>query len=211
LSKILWTNAGSRDKILQNGTSLQYDSGAAMYQEHPVGKQRLRIGEGLRVGCILLLLLLTGPAKLVRGEDETATKEDSMGELKIEGKHIEQLVFEDGGGFERFSEPGESIRLPTGKYILHEIHLEGGYVCYRHQIPNLERLTVGPDDSPVLKVGAPLKHKVEVKRQGRLLVLSYELLGTGGEKYARQSRDNPPTFALYKGQEKIGDGCFEYG
>ncbi|MHC4620912.1 MAG: hypothetical protein ACYTEQ_24460, partial [Planctomycetota bacterium] len=166
----------------------------------------------LKTAVLVLLWLWSiggGPsrAQLVSGVGE----ESAAGELKIEGKHIRQLVLDARGDIKRFDEPGRSLRLPAGKYMLHEIHLEGGYVCYSHQIPSRKWLTVGPDDSPVLKVGAPLKHKVEVKRQGRLLVLSYELLGTGGEKYARQSRDNPPEFALYSGQEKIGDGCFEYG
>jgi hypothetical protein len=179
-----------------------------------MGEQRLKVAKALSVGCVLLLLLLTGSAKSVRGEDDTAAADGNSrtGELKIEGKGVRRLILNTNEGKRKEIEgPGERLRLTAGKYTLHEIHLEGGYVCYCWRDPDRKAITVDEDKPGVLKAGAPLKQNVQVKRQGRLLVMSYELLGIGGEQYARQSRDNPPKFAIYKGQEKIGDGSFEYG
>jgi hypothetical protein len=141
-----------------------------------------------------------------------AEKASAAGEIRIEGKGIRRLTLNtDEGKRKEIEGPGQSLRLPAGKYTLHEIRLEGGYVCYCWRDPDRKAITVDEDKPGVLKAGAPLKQNVQVKRQGRLLVMSYELLGIGGEQYARQSRDNPPKFAIYKGQEEIGDGSFEYG
>jgi hypothetical protein len=63
----------------------------------------------------------------------------------------------------------------------------------------------------MLKVGAPLKQTVRVQRQGGILVLNYELLGVGGEKYTGPDRSKPPTFTVYKGDKEIASDKFEFG
>jgi hypothetical protein len=63
----------------------------------------------------------------------------------------------------------------------------------------------------VLKLGAPLAQTVKVQRQGSVLVLNYELLGSGGEKYSGSNRSKPPTFTIYKGDKEIASDKFEYG
>jgi hypothetical protein len=63
----------------------------------------------------------------------------------------------------------------------------------------------------VFKVGAPLKQTVKTQRQGRILVLNYELLGIGGEIYTDSNRNKPPTFTVYKGDKEIASDKFEFG
>ncbi len=105
----------------------------------------------------------------------------ALGELKLEGEYIESLILErKDGATEKFRMPAETVKLPPGKYQLKQVRLKGGY---SNSIATLllvrEWITITEDEPAVLKVGAPLKHTVEVKRQGEHLVLNYKLLGVG--------------------------------
>jgi hypothetical protein len=154
----------------------------------------------------ILVLLNTGICLSQVQEEGPAT-----GELKLEGKHIQQLIFRDKGRKrEKFENPGESIKLPVGEHQLQEVHLEGGYVS-RLGIVSARWKTVDKDKPSVLKVGAPLKQSVRAQRRRNLLVLDYELLGVGGRQYVRAQRDTPPQFAIYSGDKKIASGKFEFG
>ncbi len=135
-----------------------------------------------------------------------------LGELKLEGKSIVRLVLrrEDNNEREEFRRPEQIIKLPTGKYRLHEVHLEGGYTS-RSNNKTIDWITIAADKPAVLKVGAPLKQTVKVQRQGSVLVLNYELLGIGGEKYTSSDRSKPPTFTIYKGDKEIASDKFEFG
>ncbi len=138
-------------------------------------------------------------------------EEPATGELKLEGKHIQQIVFIDKERKrEKFDDPGESIKLPVGEYQLREVHLEGGYVSPFITVSG-RWTTVDKDKQNVLKVGAPLKQSVRVHRRANLLVLNYELLGVGGHKYVQARRGTPPQFAIYRGDEQIASGKFEFG
>ncbi len=165
----------------------------------------------LKIAGMVFVLLWTLGADCARCDGKAAEQPD-MGELKIEGKFIKLLVLDSKeGDAKEIREPGESVKLPAGKYRVQEVYLEGGFTCRPHQIPNRDWVIVAADNPAVLKLGAPLKQKVIVKHRGTLLVLSHELVGIGGEKYTRLSRDNLPKFAIHKGQERIGDGSSEYG
>jgi hypothetical protein len=95
---------------------------------------------------------------------------------------------------------------------LWEVHLEGDYVCYAYGRGIYDDLiTVDANKPAVLKIGGPLKQSVKVKRQGGVLVLSYELVGLGGETYTSRKRTSTPTFAVYKGDDALASGSFEYG
>ena len=137
----------------------------------------------------------------------------AVGELKLEGKHIERLVLsQKDGGTKKFDKPGETIKLPVGEYRLQEVRLQGGYSCrIMTPISDANWVTIAEDKPAVLKVGAPLKQTVEVRRQGSLLLLNYKLLGAGGEAYTSDNRSDPPGFSVYKGDKKIASGKFEYG
>ncbi|MEN6425203.1 MAG: hypothetical protein ABFE13_07560 [Phycisphaerales bacterium] len=63
------------------------------------------------------------------------------------------------------------------------------------------------------RVAAPLNHTVRIERTGRYLKLDYELIGTDGKKYSLwEIQGQPrPTFSIYQGDSKVGDGKFEFG
>ena len=134
------------------------------------------------------------------------------GEIKLQGKHIERLVlWREDGRTENFKQPGQIIELPEGRYKLTESHLKGGYVCFQGTGAPNPWITVAAGEPGVLKVGAPLKKTLKVRRRGKALALDYKLLGIGGEAYARADRSNPPSFAVYKGDQEIASGQFAYG
>ena len=144
---------------------------------------------------------------------QEANKQNSaLGELKLEGKYIDLLVLRrKDGRTERFNQPEETIKLPAGEYQLLEARLEGGYTCRIMRVSGRDWVTVDEDKPAVLKVGAPLKQTVKAKRQGRILILNYELLDVGGEIYTSSNRNKPPTFTVYKGDKEIASDKFEFG
>ncbi|MCP4257449.1 MAG: hypothetical protein GY774_07960 [Planctomycetes bacterium] len=145
---------------------------------------------------------------------QEADKQDpTIGEIKLEGKSINRLILqrEDNNEKEEFRRPEQTIKLPAGKYRLHEAHLEGGYVCYASRDSKRIMANVTSDEPAILKIGAPLKQIIKVNRQGRNLVMNYELLGVGGEKYTGGNSGEKPTFTIYKKDKEIASGKFEYG
>ena len=144
---------------------------------------------------------------------QEADKQDStLGELKLQGKCIERLVLRHKNGrTETFNWLEETIKLPVGEYRLQEVRLKGGYTCRPLSVSTRDWITIAEDKPSMLKVGAPLKQTVRVQRRGRILVLNYELLGAGGEKYTGSNRSKPPTFTVYKGDKKIASDKFEFG
>ena len=158
---------------------------------------------GSFIAILLFLAIGTCPCK---AQDESTV----LGELKLEGKHIERLVLRRNDGHaETFNNPEETIRLPAGEYLLQEVRLKGAYI--RNRLGGGERIMVRQGQQEVLKVGAPLIPTLSVQRQGRILVMSYELLGAGSEAYTGGDRSKPPTFAVYKGQKEVASGQFEFG
>ena len=133
------------------------------------------------------------------------------GRLKIEGTHISRLVVRrDGGRVEKFTDPGRSVKLPVGTYHVQELHLCDGFVA--RSPASLGPIEVTAKAPGVLKAGGPLQQKVQVRRQGRTLVIDYRLLGIGGEAYGPPgSPDKRARFTVYRGSKAIGGGAFEYG
>ena len=140
---------------------------------------------------------------------ETDSQDSAFGELKLQGKYIKRLVLRrKDGRTERFDRPAETIKLPSGEYRLLEAHLKGGYTF---RFLSGDWITVSEDKPAVLKVGAPLKQTVKAQRRGRILALTYQLLGVGGEMYTGANRNKPPTFTVYKGDREIASDKFEFG
>lgn len=155
----------------------------------------------------ILIFLAIGTC-LCRAQDQKST----LGELKLEGEHVERLVLQRKDGHtERFDRPGETFKLSTGQYQLLESHLDGGYTCFQGAGMQNEWITITENAPAVLKVGAPLKQILEVKRRGKVLMLDFKLLGIGGEAYTSEKRSEPPSFAAYKGDQEIASGQFAYG
>lgn len=135
-----------------------------------------------------------------------------LGELRIEGKHIERLLLcRKNGQTKQFNEPNQVLRLAVGEYRLQYISLKGGYTCNSLHSSAYDWITIAENKSAVLKVGAPLKQILEVKRQGKNLIINYKLLGIGGEAYITGDRSNPPGLTIYKGDREIATGRFAYG
>ena len=135
----------------------------------------------------------------------------SLGELKIEGSHIEKLVLKrKNGPNETINTPDAIIKLPVGEYSLLESHLKGGYVSLGTSTN--EWIEVSEEKPAVLRVGAPLEQVLEVNRRGKVLILNYKLIGAGGEQYRDPMRpETRPSFTIYKGERKVGSDKFDYG
>ena len=163
-----------------------------------------------KIGSFFVLLgiaVFLIPAVSVGTEQE---QNQNLGEIKIEGDHIESLVLRhlDDWHTESFEPPFESRKIPVGKYRMQNIRLKGGYYCGTKS--NII-VSVTEDETAVFKVGAPLKHVIEVKRQGLTLELTYKLLGMAGEDYSVPTRNNPPVFTIFKNDKEIVSDKFEYG
>lgn len=154
----------------------------------------------------VLLLLGSGVCRA-----ESQDQKPVRGELKIEGKYIERLVLgRNDGHTEVLNDPEDTLRLPVGQYLLQDVRLKGGYS--RRTMPHAHRIAVSEDEPAVLKVGGPLKQTISVQRQGRILEMTYGLVGVGGETYAAVRNANKrPAFTIYKGDRKISSGKFEFG
>ncbi len=155
---------------------------------------------------VTILLFLGSGACLCKAQ------EPALGELKLDGKYIERLVLSRNDGHrEVFSDPKETVKLPVGQYLLQDVRLKGGYT--RRTIgASQSRVTISEGETAVLKVGAPLKQTVSVRRRGRMLELSYGLHGVGGATYTAVTNANKrPAFAIYKGEREIATGEFEFG
>ena len=134
-----------------------------------------------------------------------------IGQLKIEGEHIERLVLErKDGQTEKLENPGQTIKLPVGEYKLREVRLEGGYSIRNLGALSHNRIAISESEPAVLKAGGPLKQTIKIERRGSVLVLNYDLIGVGGESYAI-ARNRQPSFQIFKGDQKIASGQFEFG
>jgi hypothetical protein len=169
--------------------------------------------QGRRFAALLIFMLFCMEAAVdLCDARETGTKDSALGVLELEGKHVEQLVLRRRDGHtEGFTRPDETIQLPAGEYQLQEARLKGDYTCRSMGISGGSWVTVAVDKAAVFKVGAPLVPTLKLQRRGRILVMSYELHGAGGEAYTGGDRSKPPTFAVYKGQKKIASDKFEFG
>ncbi len=161
------------------------------------------------ISSAAVLLLLQVGTSLTEAGDQSSV----LGELKLEGKSIVRLILRrvEDNERETFRRPEQIIKLPTGKYSVQEVHLDGGYICYASRGPTRHLVTVTADGPATLKIGAPLKPAVKASRQGRLLVMNHELLGVGGEQYTDGTSGEPPTFTVYKADKEIASDKFEFG
>ena len=167
-----------------------------------------------KLALVLITITLPWMAEVCLCQAQEGNKQyPTMGELKLEGKSINRLILRrvDNNEREEFRRPEQIIKLPTGKYYLHEVHLEGGYICYGSREPKRPQANVTSDETAILKIGAPLKQIINVSRQGRTLMMNYELRGVGGEKYTSGTRGEKPSFTVYSGDKEITSDNFEYG
>ena len=159
----------------------------------------------------LSISIILIPASSVSSAQE---HKEVLGKLKIEGSHIERLVLQSRDGQTKsFNSPDEVINLPTGEHCLQQVHLKGGYSCdVRIPLSGDNWIEVDENKPAILKVGAPLEQKIEVKRHWKFLLLDYKLLDIGGNLYQIPRGSNTqPSFTVYKGDKVVGSGKFAYG
>lgn len=158
---------------------------------------------------IVLSLLFLVDIGLSRAE----AQKTPMGTLKLAGKSITSLKLQcaEDGQIEEFRRPEGSIELPLGEYRVQEVQLEGGYTYDASMGSGRLQDPVVVGQQETLTVGAPLKQTINIERQGRVLTMSYALLGAGGEQYTGGDRSNPPRFIIYRGDKEIASGQFEFG
>jgi len=174
----------------------------------PVSEMNIRCAAGrVSFGLAVLAVWVTG-----LGAGESSANEAETGELKLEAAFVEKLVLtSEDNRRHRVDPSAETLALPPGRYRPLEVTLRGDYQCWPHQVRSAEWVTVSGGQSPALKVGAPLKHKIRLERQGALLVVNYELLGQGGEKYSPPRAAGKPRFVVYRKAEQVFAADFEYG
>ena len=164
--------------------------------------------------CPLLVVLTIVPAGLRSAEPATEQPADdgTPCQLNINGGHIEKLTLASKTGrvFE-FDHPGSSVTLPAGQYRVRRVELKGGYSGFGQPTAEDYWFTLAPDKPHELEVGAPLTLSVEATRRGSRLTLDYALNDASGRKYIDSQRAELPAFTVYKGEEKVGSGSFEYG
>jgi len=124
---------------------------------------------------------------LYAGESSAGGAE--VGELKLDGAFVERLTLtSEDGRRHKVDVSAETLTLPPGTYRPCEVTLQGGYQCWPHQVEKAGWVIVCSGQKATLKVGAPLEHRIRVKRQEPLLIAEYELAGQGGETYAGARR-----------------------
>jgi len=161
--------------------------------------------------CIIALSVAAMPV-FAQADVGKETQESHDGRLKIVGKGIEHLVLVDKDGKRNeFNTPGEVLSLPPGEYRPEQVRLTGGFSCNIYSHESGYSFKIDPNSTTELKMGAPLTQTITVTRKGKILQLGYGLCGIGGEEYSVSDRSNPPKFAVYKGDKKVGGGKFEFG
>ena len=141
-----------------------------------------------------------------------ADKKIEQGRLKIVGKGIEHLVLVDKDRKRHeFDTPPEVLSLPPGEYRPEQVRLKGGFSCNLYSRASAYTFKIDPNSTTDLNMGAPLTQTITVNRKGKILQLGYGLHGIGGEEYTSSDRSNPPEFAVYKGETKVGGSKFEFG
>lgn len=171
-----------------------------------------------RTASVIILSIAAG--LLLYGAVSPAGAADDAGlaELRIRGHSIVRLTLLEQAGFSqlRFENPGETIRLPAGRYRVEEVELRDGYSMRPWGRPGDAWFDVSPEGPNELVVGAPLYPTATGGRYGSFLQLDYDLVDGAGRSYVQQGDGStavppPPQFAVYQDGEQIGSGSFEYG
>lgn len=156
----------------------------------------------------------TGGSRLVATFTESSSP---LGALEMKGSHIIRLILREEKGRNSslvlLDLPGNRVLVPARVYNRQRIFLDGGEIFRILFAGSRNEISVIQDKVTPLKLGIPLTHTVEMSRHGTELILNYQLVGVGGEKYVNYGKDfkNRPAFTIYRGKKQIASGSFEYG
>jgi len=145
---------------------------------------------------------------------EAMAEEPPLCELTIQGDAILSLRLEgENHAGRQFNRPGKTLRLPAGRYRVLQVDVEDGYVSNPRYRGDDGWFELTPERPYELAVGAPLLPTVSARREGRFLSMKYDLLDAAGRKYASPNVDrrSPPRFVVFKDDQEVGAGAFEYG
>lgn len=172
----------------------------------------------LRGSCVVLLLAVAGvpPAFAAGARSESEQSAGRTGELRLGGAHVRRLVLE-GEHVSRpivVESPGETVRLPEGRYCCEQVILAGpaGTPQFLSYLPGGHRwIPIREDEPAVLDVGGPLQTKLRARKQGGTLLLTFELANTSGQTFQPVKPASNPRFEVCQGGRQIASGRFEYG
>lgn len=138
-----------------------------------------------------------------------------LGQLTIAGQGIEYLELKalQAQHAVPIFEPNQMpLSIPVGTYGCYALHLKRQGRQQMHVDRLDQRVTIETDAPATLKLGGPLKSTLKVERANKSLVLSFKMVGQGGEEYRTLgTRDTQPYFTVYKGDREIHSDKFEYG
>jgi hypothetical protein len=137
----------------------------------------------------------------------------ALGQLDLKADGCLLLRLRDDRQMAVLSRPAGTVSLPVGNYRVDSVFL---YNQTGRSIP----LTFAGCDQTVpivsgqvtpLRIGAPLRNGIELSRDRNLLLLKYQLVGAGGDRYELRDLRHCPSFTVHQGPLKIGGGTFPFG
>lgn len=132
---------------------------------------------------------------------------DDLMTISFEGQHVSRLVLNNlAEEYGLLEWPVPEMQIPKGRYTLYQVDLLDSYTGHPRGTNRLE-----PGGNTLLKTGGPVKQEVSVSRSGAYLSMDYALRGVDNTRYSANREPEPPGFAVYSGERKVGSGQFEYG
>lgn len=135
-----------------------------------------------------------------------------LGQLELAGLYVQRLVLKNAPQRAAlFHSPDRIIQVPVGTYNNIEVFLKNGDAEATAEL--VEKVVVTTNTTNLLAVGGPLTNSVTVTVDGRVLRMSYKLVGYGGKEYNFNyaGARKPPEFNIYKGDKRISSGRFRFG
>jgi hypothetical protein len=153
------------------------------------------------------LLLLPAIAIAAEPANDQPARDPSACELKIVGRHVEKLTLADEEGqLTEIDQPGPSVFLPPGRYLIKEISLKWDDTGRIYTDKDVNCINLEPGKTRTLSVGEMFKLSAE--RMGNRISLDYNLREQPTLITKVQSL---PELAIYQGKEKIAAGTLKYG
>lgn len=132
------------------------------------------------------------------------------GELQIEAGGCRSLDLQDDRHVLLLSDPQGLVSVPAGTYCVSNCVL-------RSQGRPLQfvgcgrTVSVPAGQTSVFRIGLPLSNTIAATRDRNLLLLTYRLVGSGGEVYQLDGLRHRTSFRIYQGPLRIGGGSFGCG
>lgn len=197
------------DRFLITAVAGKSEPKPISYRPMPVPKNLFLDGRQYRLDFAF------GPASGNAPLTVTLTEHASpLTQFTLEGQFVRRLVLEGEEHLVVLDAPGQTVSLPADNYRIQGVYLQQapGKPTFVGA-PATPRFAATADAPYRLKVGAPFVGSVVATRKGNVLQMQYVLKGAAGEEYSivNPDRGNPPKFVIYKGDQKVADGSFQFG